>query len=621
MDVSINSPQAGLPFVIGVTGHRDINDSNGESLNTNLKRDIHQALTYWRELLGEETPIWLLSGLAAGADLLAVEVALELQEEWGEGSLHIIACLPMPLINYEHDFDGLDYAPQALEQLKQTIATLDKSSNDTLVVRHNLNDQDYQCAINDYNYGELRNSLYLNQGLFVAKYSNVLLSLWDGNAALGCGGTADVVKYKLGASVNWPAGTENPSLKPISDFDGQTAGLVHHIPTARLKVSATNKPISAIDSFTPSGSIEGKELPVGQLFACLNLDEAQNTLLADFISLEFAKLTEELALYNKSAVNFSVETYSAPETGLSASQRIFEVADALAMTAQMKYRKIIITFFLFAIPGFACYELAGNLVNSEVGSRVFFLTLLAIFSCWGLIQYAAKKDLKWEYQRARGVAEGMRIRGFLNVANVPPSSAPLIPRRFRCHLPLLNHAVAVAEMDGWRTQFDFEQQRVEQTWLSDQRSFLQSRLQLKANTISDFLYKRPLLAANTIGYWAKVCFRVAIVLGVLLLILMVTQQILHHSHFSEINNGLMLALQYSLMLGGVIALWSELAGYESTARGYESLDQLYERAQSLLYGEFTHSKRLMLQELAREAMFEHVSWTNSEMSNDLKQKN
>ena len=67
-------------------------------------------------------------------------------------------------------------------------------------------------------------------------------------------------------------------------------------------------------------------------------------------------------------------------------------------------------------------------------------------------------------------------------------------------------------------------------------------------------------------------------------------------------------------------LWSELAGYEVTAKGYESLEELYKRAQILLTDELTPSKKQMLLDLAHEAMVEHVMWTTAEMKNDLKNK-
>jgi hypothetical protein len=112
----------------------------------------------------------------------------------------------------------------------------------------------------------------------------------------------------------------------------------------------------------------------------------------------------------------------------------------------------------------------------------------------------------------------------------------------------------------------------------------------------------------------------AIYSGVVLFVLMISQYFMNITLFSKSNDYLLLLVQLCLMSGGIISLWRELAGYESTAKGYSSLYELYDRANKLLEGNFTTSKHQMLLDLAREAMFEHVNWTRSEISNDLKQK-
>jgi len=617
------SAQQCLPFIIGITGHRDLNDDNGNPLDTNLRASVRKTFEYWRHKMGEDTPIWLLNGLAAGADLLVAEVGLELQQEWGFDSLRIIACLPMPLTYYAEDFKDLTGDGSALLTLNQIIEQLSTSHNEVLIIDNALSDTDEKIAFCDTDYGPLRNSLYINQGLFIAKYSNVLMSLWDGKQANGLGGTADITYYKLGGKIVWPAGCENPALQPISDFDGQTAGLVHHIPTKRAK----NEPHQATSEleqarwFTSLAQAQSEQPAIGTLYACLSNQSPGDLHVNHYLCKEFERLVDELSIFNAQAAKFQDEINPVTDAGLNTSNNMFVVADALALSWQLQYRKVVRTFFMLAIPGLACYELAGNLVNSAIGSVVIFATLIAIVGCWWLIKYAAKNDFKWKYQLARGVAEGMRIRGFLNLANVPPSPAPLIPRRFRNHLPLLNHSVSIAEMDWWRGDLTFSKPLIEKIWLDDQRGFLKSRLSSTSSSYKDFLYKRPQLAANRTASWAKRSFRLATIFGSLLFGLMVTQQMMKLDLFSEFNNWLMLALQYSLMLGGLAALWSELSGYESTANGYGSLDELYNRAQTLIGTEASESQQQMLLDLAREAMFEHVSWSHSEMNNDIKQRN
>jgi len=606
-----------LPFIIGITGHRDIKSSANSDQHPSYKDDIRNALSHWRKVVGPDTPIWLMTGLAAGADLLAAEVALELQQSSEHKALKIIGCLPMPLKNYQADFNGLTYAPSAAEQLNKVVTALGEHNNEIIEVRHSLSDEEYQAAITDHSYGQLRNSLYLNQGLFIAKYSNVLLSLWDGKPAQGVGGTADIVMYKLGAEVSFPTGTENPALQPTSDFDGQTSGLVHHIAVSRLTQNESADEDASLE-FTKH--LMGGSVPVGKLYSSFCKSDQSESYLQDFLSKEFETLVAELVVYNGQASKHITAHEIDNSVGLKESNLIFKTADALALALQAEYRKFVIIFFFLAITGYGLYEIAGNWVNSGIGLGIFSLIFVVILSCWWVINHTAKKDMKWNYQLARGVAEAMRIRGFLNMADIEPSATTLIPRRFRLHLPLLNHAISIAELDWWWHQSNFHRQDIEQKWLRDQLSFLKSRLQQSAGSFKELIYKRPSYAASIASRYARGFFHGAIGIGVVLLVLMLFQQALQITVFSQLNEWLVLLLQYSLMIAGLIMLWSELAGYEMTAKGYESLEELYGRALTLLAGELTSSKKQMLLDLAHEAMFEHVTWTSSEMNNDLKQK-
>ncbi|TMM47032.1 hypothetical protein [Colwellia ponticola] len=657
MELPANHLTSKLPFIIGVTGHRDILASDVSSANfdvngnnATLKATIRATLLHWHHQLNIEanpntvtkavnerkivTPIWLMSGLAQGADLLSIEVALALQTELGCDAIKVIGCLPMPLTNFEQDFQPISIQPRSdsYQQLTNVVSALQKNGNELLEIKHALSDDDYQFAINDSNYGDLRNSLYLNQGLFIAKYANVLLALWDGCDAKGCGGTADIVKYKLGMDVSWPSHTENLSLKAVSEFDGQVSGIVHHLQVNRINTTTNTAPLLLPDS-PPSEALAAIAPEVGQLYAYSYA--ANEHALTDFISTEFIQLLSELRFYNsystEESVNVVDSLVASPavsvghdidiDNGLLVAKPIFTLADNIALVGQQKYRQLIKLFFWFAIIGFACYELTGNLVNSQEGSWVVLVTLLSIMACWGVIRYAGNHDLKWKYQLARGVAEAMRIRGFLNLSNIPPSGEPIIPRRYRSHLPLLNHAVAVTEIDWWRASSYKNLDEIRDTWIGDQRSFLQSRLQLSAKNVTELLYKRPRYAASLCASFSKKCFILAIGIGAMLLLSMLAQQLFHFSTLNEANNMLMMIVQYSLMLGGVVALWSELCGYETTANGYASMEELYGRAHSLLKGDMTLAKELMLLALAREAMFEHVNWSNAESNNDIKNRN
>ncbi|MGI2174566.1 hypothetical protein [Shewanella ulleungensis] len=621
-----------LPFIIGVTGHRNIDTSS-----VALKDSIRDSLIAWHNHIDNNTPIWLLNGLAAGADLLVAEVALELQEEWGQGKLKIIGCLPMPEKDYKADFENLEYAPDATKDFERVVDQIRATNGEVFAVRATLSDSDYQYAIKDTTYGKLRNSLYLNQGLFVAKYSNVLLSLWDGKAAKGAGGTADVTHYKLGKKIEWPNHTENNALDPVSDFDGQTAGLVHHLFVDRYQAQGDKASPEAI-KFTPStfsmplvlnASQELSQAP-GKLYDSVQNEGQTTSVFSSFITDEFSTLIEQLKTYNAMVAEHVLKKDQDQD------QSVHDIADSIAGNYQQKYRKMTRVFLVISVVGYVCYELIGSFIATtpEIRGGLILIVLLMIGLAGGVILFTKNRDWKWKYQLARGVAEGGRIRSGLNIADVPPSSAPLIPRAFRSHLALLTHAISITEFEWWRNKIPYSHGRfqsevifweivksqIKSQWINSQSEFLGNRLSSTCQSLSEFIYKRPKLAAEQMSLWAKGCFLGAIYSGSVIFALLITQYFMNTNIFNKPIDYLMLLVQFGLVMGGVIALWNELAGYESTAKGYASLKALYDRADKLLEGEFTASKHQMLLELAREAIFEHVSWTMSESNNDLKKK-
>ena len=81
-----------IPLVLGVTGHRDITPDDAR-----LARDVVRYEIKRLAALAPDTPLELLSSLAAGADRIVAEVALE------EG-IPLTVILPMKSELYEEDF-------------------------------------------------------------------------------------------------------------------------------------------------------------------------------------------------------------------------------------------------------------------------------------------------------------------------------------------------------------------------------------------------------------------------------------------------------------------------------------------------------------------------------------
>jgi hypothetical protein len=150
-----------LPLVVGVTGHRD---PPAEAEGT-LRARFGEVL----DRLQQRHPsmqLLVLSGLAAGADILAAEEAMQ-------RGIAVFACLPMPQAEYEKDF-----TPDELERFRRVLP---------------------RCAeVAVVGTSARREDGYVDVADFIAYYCHVLVAFWDGLEARGPGGTAQVVELRRG---------------------------------------------------------------------------------------------------------------------------------------------------------------------------------------------------------------------------------------------------------------------------------------------------------------------------------------------------------------------------------------------------------------------------------------
>ena len=147
-----------LSLVVGVTGHRDIAAADEAPLRSAFG-DVLRGLA--REC--PHVPLLVLSGLAAGADALAAQEAIA-------QDIPVIACLPMPVEEYEQDF-----SPEELTRFRSLLAACARV---TVTSPH-------------------REDGYLATGLYIAQYSHVLIAFWDGIDSRSKGGTSDVVDMRM----------------------------------------------------------------------------------------------------------------------------------------------------------------------------------------------------------------------------------------------------------------------------------------------------------------------------------------------------------------------------------------------------------------------------------------
>ena len=183
-----------IPLVLGVTGHRDITPGDARRAREVVRGEIRKLAEHY-----PYTPIELLSSLAAGADRIVAEVALE------EG-IPLTVILPMKSELYEEDF-----TPEEVTEYRELLA---RAAN--VFVAPEVED-----------HAEGRDFLYRQAGIYVAAHSHALIALWDGSEPKrgGCG-TAEIVDIKLNGMI---------SLNKTVSFSPEK-GFVIHIPVRRAGV-------------------------------------------------------------------------------------------------------------------------------------------------------------------------------------------------------------------------------------------------------------------------------------------------------------------------------------------------------------------------------------------------
>jgi len=141
---------------IGVTGHRQLNEVE------KISSGVDEALQMVKETFpGEEMTV--VSPLAEGADRLVVWRAME------KNDVHLVVPLPLDVSEYMLDFKLISSQAEFVTLLEESAQIIELPAEET------------------------RETSYLAAGLYVLDNSDVLIAVWDGQAARGPAGTGHIV--------------------------------------------------------------------------------------------------------------------------------------------------------------------------------------------------------------------------------------------------------------------------------------------------------------------------------------------------------------------------------------------------------------------------------------------
>lgn len=366
-------PNARIPIVLGVTGHRDL---GGPEQKSALRREVEAAMRRLRERY-PSSPFAILSPLAKGADRLVAGAALEVLG----ASLHVP--LPLPEKLYREDFSsrGTGEFDRLLGEADSAYELALLSSRADVAER-----------------GQDRARQYALAGGFVTDRSQILFALWDGKEAGGTGGTGEVARWAMKGQV--PPEHLPPEARDRPFYYPSETDLVHvHTETAEAQYRSGESPAEPV----------------------LERIERYNEEIQDL--KENWALKETLPLPNgssgQSAIERSIrgvagEAEAGPLVSAAGQDMLhrYGAADALSIKLQSRFKRrlaLICGLSGLGVAGFAAIEVwaPGTILSLSCAA-------LGLLLLWHLY----RQELEDRYLHARALAEGLRVGLFWSVAGV-----------------------------------------------------------------------------------------------------------------------------------------------------------------------------------------------------------
>jgi len=517
-----------VPFVVAVTGHRDLRAQDEET----LRHAVGGVLAEIRERM-PSTPLLVMSGLAEGADQLAAEVALE------QGAA-LVAVLPMPLEIYKTTMSPV--AQQRFEELRTHAAV------------------EIQLPLEGRSEEELRSSeesraaCYEALAIFLARQAQALLALWDGRQSNKRGGTSSVVHYVLSGELEGDGGEQI----------GARCGVVYQVVTPRRSGEQPEKALSTVTLHceTKPSATPDETAPV----------EAATTTLA--------LLEENLERFNRTALRLPdpgakprsrlLESGSVPLSDFQQRlETLYGEADAISVRAN-GWRKFFLAMILVvAIVGTLFYGIHGEMLENHVW--LWFSFALFVVAALLLHRAARARHIEARYLDARAFAEALRVQFFWNLAGVKQS----VDLYFLVDRPSELDWIRYALKNVWLLQQGTREAAIApnrkvvlECWVKDQRDWYRGKAERQTQSV----HRRERVSRDAL--LIAVGWSILVPLSV-----MIPGPWHHLGPWKAFQPGnwvyqlFHVALAVPALIAGAYRLWIEQAGYEEQSREYRSMER------------------------------------------------
>jgi hypothetical protein len=386
--LSANNSNNISPFVVGVSGHRDLHPAALPQLRATVAEFLRQLAARL-----PDSELRIMAGMAAGADLLVVQTALEL----GFG---VDALLPMPLAHYAIDFDPQSFA------LLETLLAHPRVACSELP----LSAADSETgAIEE---GPSRDAHYSTLSRSLIRGCSLLVTLWDGEPSLLPAGTADTVLRYLGVRTDRNKDDERLQFSDSSPDHDIPARLVYWIPAVRASAGSA-------EHASPPCFLAG--LGDNALLRLLAMPRRLEVHLRslNIYNREYLRFTSSWptppppdSLMRSLPAQLAVEPGDRPVLGRLDAQ--YGKADALALHFQRRSDRLFAFFNLVAFAMGLAYLVYEKFMNTRL---LLFAYLLILTSSAAVYYVLHERHWFAKHLMCRALAETLRVKFYLRLAH------------------------------------------------------------------------------------------------------------------------------------------------------------------------------------------------------------
>ena len=351
-----------------------------------------QIKRFFKELAKKypNSPIYLFSSIADGADRFVANIFLDLKKENNElaARFELIVPIPFNVEEYKKDFDDVS--------CREFDSLIKKAKRSFCIT----------CSSDMHD----RPEKYLKAGKFVADSSIILIALWDGEKGKR-GGTADIVQHKI-------TGDNENASESTFEYDGS----VFILPCMRNNSGAQKGPVS------------DEELSLDIVLKDAAIKEALEKI--EEINYESTRVSCDLLSRSGSGICNKPKSLDPPQKSILNWYSFLDMS-----SLKFRERDNLITINLFSL-GFLliiALEIYSNifLTNLVLGISMFLALLATI-----IYLYSRSSNNHKKYLYNRLLAEALRIQFYWNMAGISRNVSDYILKIHRQDLTWIKYIMS-----------------------------------------------------------------------------------------------------------------------------------------------------------------------------------